>query len=171
MTAMSEIIVASARNTLHALNRVVSIIRGRAFHVESMAVTRSERSDMTRLAIIVDATRTRPERVASCLDRLEEVWSVRRVERSEMVQREAALIKFIESSVPGELVFAAVESGVARVIERSGGAAILEIVGTPEEVDDAIGSLPPASILEIARLGQLVMARGKQQTTVAAPPV
>jgi hypothetical protein len=29
-----------------------------------------------------------------------------------------------------------------------------------------------ASILEIARLGQLVMARGKQQTTIiATPPV
>jgi acetolactate synthase small subunit len=167
---MSAIIVASARNTLQALNRVVSILRWRDFHVESMAVTRSERSEVTRLAIVVDTTRTRPERVASCLDKLEEVWSVRRVERSEVVQREAALIKFIEHSVLDELVFAVVGSGAARVIERSGGAAILEIVGSPEEVDDAIGSLPPASILEIARLGQLVMVRGKQQTTVATPP-
>ncbi len=168
---MHALIVASARNTLHALNRVVSLLRGRNFHVESMAVTRSERSEVTRLAIVVDATRTRPERVASCLDNLEEVWSVRRVERSEVVRREAALIKFIEHSVPDELVFAVVGSGAARVIERSGGAAILEIVGSPEEVDDAIGSLPPVSILEIARLGQLVMVRGKQQTTVATPPV
>jgi acetolactate synthase-1/3 small subunit len=168
---MHAMIVASSLNTLQALNRVVSLLRGRDFHVESLAVARSERSDVSRLTIVVDATRTRPERVASCLDRLEDVWSVRRVERSEVVRREAALIKFIEDSVPGELVNAVVGSGAARVIERSGGAAILEIVGAPEEVDDVIGSLPPTSILEVARLGQLVMARGHQQTTVATPPV
>lgn len=168
---MQAMIVASALNTLQALNRVVSLLRGRDFHVESLAVARSERSDVARLTIVVDATRTRPDRVASCLDKLEEVWGVRRVERSDVVRREAALIKFIEDAVPGELVSAVVGSGAARVIERSGGAAILEIVGTPEEVDDAIGSLPPASILEIARLGQMVMACGHQPTTVATPPV
>jgi acetolactate synthase small subunit len=48
---------------------------------------------------------------------------------------------------------------------------ILEIVGTPEEVDEAIGSLAQASILEVARFGQLVMAYGHHPTTVATPPV
>jgi acetolactate synthase small subunit len=167
---MHALIVASTRNTLQALNRVVSQLRGRDFHVESLGIAHSERSDVARLIIVVDAARTRPERVAWCLDRLEEVWSVRRVEGSEVVRREAALIKFNEDSVPSELVSAVVGSRAARVIERSGGATILEIVGAPEEVDDAIGSLPPESILEIARLGQLVMARGPQQTTIATPP-
>ena len=36
-----------------------------------------------------------------------QVWSVRRIEGSDVVQREMALIKFIEASVPGELVSAA----------------------------------------------------------------
>jgi acetolactate synthase I/III small subunit len=117
---MDAMIVASAQNTLHALNRVVSLLRGRDFHVESLAVGRSERSGVARVTIVIDATRTRPERVASCLERLEEVWSVRRVERSEVIRREVALIKFIEDSVPGELVSAVVGSGAARVIERSG---------------------------------------------------
>ena len=70
-----------------------------------------------------------------------------------------------------ELVSAVVGSGSVRVIQRSGGAAILEIVDTPEKVDDAIGSLPQASILEVARLGQLMMVCGHQPTTVATPPV
>ena len=118
-----------------------------------------------------DATHTRPDRVASCLDKLEEVWGVRRVERSDVVRRKAALIKVVEDALPGELVSAVVGSGSVRVIQRSGGAAILEIVDTPEKVDDAIGSLPQASILEVARLGQLMMACGHQPTTVASPPV
>ena len=167
---MHALIVASAQNTLHALNRIVSVLRGRDFHVESLSVARSERPDVARVTLLLDATRTRPDRVASCLDKLEEVWSVRRVDASEVVRREAALIKFIDGSVPAEIVSAVTGSGAARVIERSDGAAILEIVGSPEDVDDAIGLLPAGSILEIARLGQLVMGRGCQQTTVAAPP-
>jgi acetolactate synthase-1/3 small subunit len=168
---MHVMIVASARNTFQALNRVVSLLRGRDFHVESLAVARSEHSEVVRLTIVVDPTRTRAERVASCLEKLEEVWSVRRIEGSDVVQREMALIKFIEASVPGELVSAIVASHAARVIERSGGAAILEIVGPPGEVDHAIDSLPRAAILEIARPGQFAMARGHRQTTVATPPV
>ena len=167
---MQTIIVASALNTLHALNRVVSLLRGRDFQIESFAVARSERSDVARLTLVVDRSRTRPDRVATCLDKLEEVWGVRRVERSDVVRRETALVKFLEDAVHGERVSALVGSGAARVLERSDGAAILEIVGAPDEVDDAIGSLPPASILEIARPGQLVMTRGRQQTTIAAPP-
>src|SRR5688500_18824063 len=115
---MNAIIVASAGNTLQALNRLISLLRGRDFHIESLAVARSERSDVSRLTIVVDATRTRPDRVASCLQRLEEVWSVRRVERSEVVRREMALIKFTEDAVPGDCISAVLGSGAARLVER-----------------------------------------------------
>jgi acetolactate synthase-1/3 small subunit len=167
---MATIIVASARNTLQALNRVVSLLRGRDFLVESISVARSERSDVSRLAIVVDETRTRPARVTSCLEKLEEVWSTRLVERSDMVRREAALVKVDENTVRSEVVSALVQSGVARLIDRSDGTAIVEVLGFAADVDDVIGSLPPASILEIARGGQLVMARGRERTTLVTPP-
>jgi acetolactate synthase small subunit len=56
-------------------------------------------------------------------------------------------------------------SSNARVIEERGGPVILELVGRPEEIDHAIGSLARASILEIVRGGQLLMARGLQKTS------
>jgi acetolactate synthase-1/3 small subunit len=161
-------IVASALNTLQALNRVVSLLRGRDFQVESLAVARSERSDVARLTIVIDTTRTRPERVTACLDKLEEVWGARCVERSDLIRRETALVKCMEDVVLEDTI--TLGAVAARLIERRDGTAVLEIAGAPEEVDDAIGSLPPASILEITRLGQLVMARGRQQTTVVTLP-
>jgi acetolactate synthase-1/3 small subunit len=166
---MNVTVVASVRNTLDALNRVVSMLRGRDFRVVSLSSARSEQPDMARLTIVVDAAHTRPSRVASCLNRLEEVWGVRQVESRDVIRREVALVKIMENAVeqlPGTTLL----SGAARVIESSGGAAILEIVGTPEEVDSVIGFLPPASILEMARPGQLVMVRGSDQTTMVTPP-
>jgi acetolactate synthase-1/3 small subunit len=162
-------VVASACDTLDALNRVVSTLRGRDFRVVSLSSARSEQPDMARLTIVIDAAQTRPSRVASCLNRLEEVWGARQVESRDVIRREVALVKIMENAVD-QLPGATVLSGAARVIESSGGAAILEIVGTPEEVDSVIGFLPPASILEMARLGHLVMVRGSDQTTIVTPP-
>ena len=157
-------IVVSTHHTLQALNRVVSLLRGRDFAVDSLTVTGSERPDVTRLTIAVDTARTSPERVSACLEKLEEVRSVKQVRPSEVVGRELTLIKLRADAVGGEVVSALLLSSNARVIEESGGAAILELVGRPEEIDLAIGSLAPASILEIARGGRLVMARGPQKT-------
>src|SRR5579864_6895187 len=168
---MNAIIVASVCNTLHALNRVVSLLRGRDFHVTSLAIAQSEERDVARIIIAIDGARSRPERVTSCLGRLEEVWAVKSVKSSDVVRRELALIKLRENAEFAELVSAIIRSGAAQLIERSGGAVILEIVGEVDEVNDMVGSLPPDSILEIARAGQLVMARGYQKTTVVTSPV
>ena len=146
------------------MNRVVSLLRGRDFAIEWLTVSRSERPDVTRLTMAVDTARTSPQRVSTCLEKLEEVWSVKQVRPSEVVGRELALIKLEADAVGGAVVSALLLSSNARVIEESGGAAILELVGRPEEIDLAIGSLVPASILEIARGGQLVMAHGLQKT-------
>ncbi len=161
---MHALMVASTHNTLHALNRVVSLLRGRDFAIESLTVARSARPDVTRLTIAVDTARTSPERVSTCLEKLEDVWGVRRVAPSEVVRRELALIKVTTDAVGGEAVSALLLSSNARVIEEGAGAAVVELVGGPEEIDRAIGSLAPASILEIARGGQLVMAHGLQKT-------
>jgi acetolactate synthase small subunit len=166
---MNVTVMASAWNTLDALNRVVSMLRGRDFRVVSLSSARSERADVARLTVVVDAAQTHPGRVASCLNRLEAVWGVRQVESRDVIRREVALVKIMENAadqLPGTTVL----PGAARVIESSGGAAILEIVGTPEEVDGIIGSWPPTSILEIARLGHLVMVRGSGQTTTVTAP-
>jgi acetolactate synthase-1/3 small subunit len=161
-------LVASARGSLQALNRIVSLLRGRDFQIESLTATRSETSDVIRIAIGVDASRTRAGRVAACLDKLEEVWSVRQFQPSELVRRELALIKVVAAAVGAEPVVSLMARGTMRVIELNDHTAILEGTGPPEDVDEVIRSLPPASIVEVARLGPLMMSRGPQPTTVTS---
>ena len=167
---MTSILVASARGSLQALNRIVSLLRGRDFQIASLTTARSEVGDVVRVTIDVDTLRTRPMRVASCLDKLEEVWSVRQFQPSELVRRELALVKVTAVAVACESVSTLIASGSARVIALNGETAILEIAGQAEDVHDAVGALPQASIVESARIGPLVMSRGSQPTTDAAPP-
>ena len=164
---MPSIFVASVQDSLHALNRIVSVLRGRNFRIDSVMMARSERPDVARLTVVVDESQARPQRVASCLDKLEEVWSISEVHPSGVVRRQAALVKVSDSDETRAWIAALPASGAVRVAERSGGAAILELFGTPEEVDRAIASLPADSIIESAKLGPFVMLHGAQPTTEA----
>jgi acetolactate synthase-1/3 small subunit len=130
----------------------------------------AETPEMVRLAIAVDASQTRPARVSSCLDKLEEVWSVREVPASEAVTRELAVVKIAAAVIGAEPFVSFFARGAMRVLESDGETAILEVTGSSAEVDAVVLALPRALVLEVARLGPLVMSRGAQPTTVARPP-
>jgi acetolactate synthase-1/3 small subunit len=167
---MTSILVASASSSLQALNRVVSLLRGRDFRIASLTTMAAETPEMVRLAIAVDASQTRPARVSSCLDKLEEVWSVREVPASEAVTRELAVVKIAAAVIGAEPFVSFFTRGAMRVLESDGETAILEVTGSSAEVDAVVRALPRALVLEVARLGPLVMSRGAQPTTVARPP-
>jgi acetolactate synthase-1/3 small subunit len=167
---MTTMIVASARSSLQALNRVVSLLRGRDFRIASLTTMASETTEAVRFAIAVDDSRTRPARVSSCLDKLEEVWSVRELQPSDAVTRELAVVKLAASALGAEPVVSLVAAGSTRVLERNADTAILEITGASADVEAVVRALPPASVVEVARVGPLVMSREAQPTTVASPP-
>jgi acetolactate synthase-1/3 small subunit len=167
---MTSMLVASASSSLQALNRVVSLLRGRDFRIASLTTMASETPEMVRLAIAVDASQTRPARVSSCLDKLEEVWSVREVPASEAVTRELAVVKVTAAAIGAEPLVSFLTRGAVRVLERDAGTAILEVTGSPADVDSVVRALPSGQLLEVARLGPLVMCRGAEPTTGARPP-
>jgi acetolactate synthase I/III small subunit len=167
---MSFFIVASVQDSLQALNRVVSLLRGRHFQITSIASARSERPNVARLSIVVDESQPRPQRVASSLDKLEEAWNVSTVDAADVVCRAVALVKLDESIVPPEALNATLESGAGHLVDRTGDTVILELFGTPQELDRIIASFPPAGMIEIARPGELIMSRGAGPTSDATPP-
>jgi acetolactate synthase-1/3 small subunit len=167
---MTTMLVASARGSLQALNRVVSLLRGRDFRIFSLNSTVSETSDVVRLAIAVDSSQTRAARVLSCLDKLEEVWGVRQLQPSDALTRELAVVKVAVDALGVEPVVSLVAAGSMRVVERHADTAIVEITGASADVDAIVHALPRVSVVEIARLGPLVMSRGADPTTVADPP-
>jgi acetolactate synthase I/III small subunit len=162
--------VASIQDSLQALNRVVSLLRGRHFQVKSITSARSERPDVARVVIVVDESQPKPHRVASHLEKLEEAWSVAAVDAEEAVCRAMALVKLDESMVEPGLVATTLESGTAHLIDRSDGAVILELFGTIDDVNRVLASFPPGAIIELARPGELVMMRGFRRTSETASP-
>ncbi len=153
------ILVASVHDSLQALNRVVSLLRGRQFAIDTLTLARSEQPEMARLTLVVNDSQSKPERVASCLEKLEEVSIVHEAHPAESLCREMALVKLMDSPAVADWLAAHIASGPARLAERGQGSVILELCGTPDDVSRLMSSLPPASMVESSRVGPVVMRR------------
>jgi acetolactate synthase-1/3 small subunit len=162
---MSFLFVASVQDSLHALNRVVSLLRGRHFQVRSIATARSETPQVARVSIVVDASQPKPQRLAAHLEKLEEAWSVTQIEEKDAVCRAVALVKLDESVVGPGIVAGMVKAGQAHLLDRTTGAVILELFGTPQDVEGVIATFPPHAVIELAQPGEIVMTRGAKPTS------
>ncbi len=153
------IFVASVHDSLQALNRIVSLLRGRQFSIDAMTLARTEQPAVARLTLVVNEAQPKPQRVATCLDKLEEVVSIREAMVTEVVCRDAALIKLRESAAVTAWLAAYAANGLARVAERADASVIVEIFGTTQDVDRAMAALPAGAVVESSRLGPLVLPR------------
>ena len=154
---MSGLLVATVQDSLQALNRVVSLLRGRRCPIERISVARSQHDHLAYVTIVVNERQGRPQHIASCLEKLDEVVMVAQPGVSDIVSREGALIKVRDSAATASIT--ALE-GVARVVDRVSGATILEMFGEPDTVQRAIASIPADALIECVRFGPFVMYRG-----------
>lgn len=161
---MQSTLIARGQDGLFTLNRIISLLRGRSFGIISLTAGRTDAPGIAHVTIVVDASRTPPDRVVSCLEKLEDVLSVEEVDPVRAVQRELALVKIARAAGTTARLSSLAGSAVARVVDSSDTSAIVEVVGTPQEVDDAIGRMQEVGVLEVARLGQVAMARGVRAT-------
>jgi acetolactate synthase-1/3 small subunit len=145
-------------NTLFTLNRLVSLLRGRRFDVISLTPARTVDHATTSITVVVDGAGVRPDRLVSCVEKLDEVFGVALIERDTAVRRELALVK-VHHTRAAEAIVDALGAHVARVVDRTADTMIVEIVGEPEAVDRAVDALG-GGILAMARIGEVALARG-----------
>jgi acetolactate synthase small subunit len=80
------------------------------------------------------------------------------VEPDMAVRRELALVK-VHHTRAAETMVDALGADLARVVDRTAGTMIVELVGEPEAVDRAVDALG-GGILAMARIGEVALARG-----------
>ena len=160
MPVMESTLIARGLDGLSTLNRIVSLLRGRSFGIVSLNAARTDAPGVAHVTIVVDASRTPPDRVVSCLEKLEDVLSVEEINPAHAVQRELALIKIARNQATTSRLSSLAGAGGVRILDDHGTTAIVEIVGSPQEVDEAIGAMQELGVLEVARMGQVAMTRG-----------
>jgi acetolactate synthase-1/3 small subunit len=159
---MNYTFIALVENKPGVLNRVASLFRRRNFNIESLAVGRTDNSEVSRMTIVVDCPNgdVDAHRIEANLYKLVNVIDVQDVTHQPSVTRDLALIKVQVGPERRTEVNGLAEIFRARIVDVAPDSVIVEITGTEDKIEGMIELLRPIGIVEMVRTGQVSMTRG-----------
>ena len=162
-----HVLVAIVLNKPGVLNRVASLMRARNFNIESLAVSHTDREDVSRMTITLHGDDVAVEQVIKQLYRLIDVLKVQDVTEESTVQHELALVKVRATERNRGEIVSIVEMYRGRIVDIAAESVIVEAVGTEIEVDALVALLRGFGVKELVRTGTVVMVRGPQSVEEA----
>ena len=135
-------------------------MRARNFNIDSLAVSRTDQPDVSRMTITLHGDDVAVEQAAKQLYRLIDVLKVQEVTAEPVVAQELALVKIRATDANRAEVLKLVELSKGRVVDLAGESVIVEVTGPESEVDQFVALVRTYGIKELVRTGSVVMSRG-----------
>jgi acetolactate synthase-1/3 small subunit len=162
--------VVHVENKPGVLTRVASLFRRRAFNIDSLTVGRTEKPEVSRMTITVDADRDQARRIEANLYKLVNVLLVENITNQPSIVRDLAMIKVAATHEARSHVLELASVFRARVVDVAPESLTIEITGTEDKIDGLLEVLRPYGVLEMVRTGIVAMRRGKSASAVNAAP-
>jgi acetolactate synthase-1/3 small subunit len=159
-TETTRVLVALVENKPGVLTRVASLFRRRNFNIESLTVGHTDSPEVSRMTIVVDATRTNAVMVRHNLLKMVNVIEVHDVTHEPAVMRDLALIKVQTDHRTRFEIMQLVEVYRAKVVDVCPDSAIIEVTGPESKINSLVDMLKPYGIVEMVRTGLVAMVRG-----------
>jgi acetolactate synthase-1/3 small subunit len=159
---MQYTFIALVENKPGVLNRMASLFRRRNFNIESLAVGRTERPEVSRMTVVVDCPNgdIDAHKLEANLYKLVNVIDVQDVTHQPAVTRDLALIKVNVGPERRAEVNGLAHIFRARIVDVATDSVIIEITGTEDKIEGMIELLRPIGIVEMVRTGKIAMTRG-----------
>jgi acetolactate synthase-1/3 small subunit len=146
-----------------ALTRITTMFARRGFNIESLAVGPTERTGVSCITMRVDCSQHTLEQIEKQIHKLVNVLRVTELVPGEAVERELMVIRV---SAPPERradLITTAEAFRGRVLDLGPDAVVLELVGTPEELDAFHELCRPYGIQELVRTGRIGLSRASSR--------
>ena len=158
---MKHTISALVENKFGVLARVAGMFSGRGFNIETLNVGPTHDPKLSRITATIVADENALEQCVRQLERLVNVIEVDDFSRgSGFVARELVMVKIdCNESVRSELIEIA-QVFRAKVIDVSTTSMIIECTGNENKVRAFLNLIAPFGIKEMARTGNVALARG-----------
>ncbi len=157
---MMNTYVVYVENKPGVLTRVASLFRRRAFNIDSLTVGRTEKPEVSRMTITVDADYDQSRRIEANLYKLVNVLLVENITESPAIIRDLAMIKVAATHDARSHVLELASVFRARVVDVAPESLTIEITGTEDKIDGLLEVLRPYGVLEMVRTGIVAMRRG-----------
>ncbi len=172
---MMNTFVVYVENKPGVLTRVASLFRRRAFNIDSLTVGRTEKPEVSRMTITVDADYDQARRIEANLYKLVNVLLVDNITNEASIVRDLAMIKVAATHEARSHVLELASVFRARVVDVAPESLTIEITGAEDKIDGLLEVLRPYGVMEMVRTGIVSMRRGSKSlgavtTTVVASP-
>ena len=165
---MMNTFVVYVENKPGVLTRVASLFRRRAFNIDSLTVGRTEKPEVSRMTITVDADQDQVRRIEANLYKLVNVLLVENITGQPAIVRDLAMIKVGATHEARSHVLELASVFRGRVVDVSPESLTIEITGAEDKIDGLLEVLRPYGVLEMVRTGIVAMRRGSRLSAEVA---
>jgi acetolactate synthase-1/3 small subunit len=166
--SMLNTLVIHVENKPGVLARVASLFRRRGFNIDSLTVGRTQRPEVSRMTITMEADRDHALRIEAHLYKLVNVLLVENITTESVIARDLAMIKVAATPESRSRVLELAKVFRARVVDVAQESLTIEITGTEDKIDGLLEILRPCGVLEMVRTGTVAMRRGAKAKAATA---
>jgi acetolactate synthase I/III small subunit len=163
LTGRKHILSLLVENKPGVLARIAGLFSRRGFNIDTLTVGPTDDPNISRITLTLDGAVHPIDQVTKQLHKLVNVIKIRDMEPGYTIAREMALFK-VSASVEsrGEIMHFA-EIFRAKIVEVSRRTLTIEITGTQEKIDAFERMIRPHGLVEMARTGEVAIARSKPE--------
>ncbi len=157
---MRHVISLLVENKVGVLARITSLISGRGFNIDSLAVGETEDPALSQMTIVVKGDNAVVEQVRKQLGKLIDIIKVVDFTHEEFVERDLMLLKIYVPPGKRSEIIEIVEIFRGKIIDVGQKDLVIELAGMEEKLEAMIQLLRPYGIKELVRTGSIAIGRG-----------
>lgn len=155
-----KVIVLFVDNNPGVLARITLLFAQRGFNIASLTVSETCIEKVSRISIVVYADEATVMQVIKQSSKLVEVHCIHLPDEDNMILKDLLLLKIYARDSDKKKICTLADLYNAKIIDISDGSIILELVASPEIIDEYLNQMQGFEILEQTRTGITVMERG-----------
>lgn len=163
-TGRKHIVSLLVENKPGVLTRITGLFARRGFNIDTLAVGPTDDDAVSRITITLDGAVAPIDQVTKQLHKLINVLKIRDLEPEDTLARELALFKISADGAARAEVMQVCEIFRAKIVDVSRRTIVAEITGTQAKVDAFERLVRPFGLVEMARTGEIAIARGRAET-------
>ncbi len=163
-TGRRHVLSILVENKPGVLTRIAGLFARRGFNIDTLAVGPTDDETVSRVTLTLDGALHPIDQVTKQLHKLVNVLKIRDLEPEETLARELALFKVSADGAGRAEVMQICEIFRAKIVDVSRRSLIIEVTGTYEKIEAFERLVRPFGLIEMARTGEIAIARGRGET-------
>jgi len=152
-------ITALLDNQPGVLARVVGLISGRGYNIESLNVGPTQDPTVSRLTMVVPGNDHVLVQVTKQLDKQVDVIKVTDLTKEPFLNRECILVKIAASRKDRSSIIELMDVFGGDIVSAQADALVVQLVGEQDRIADFLNLAKPFRILDVSRSGVIAMAK------------